>query len=412
VVTTPQDFENWDDYVDECDSIDLTDAQMLEAKNSFRFLRVLLGEGYLRHAVSTGNPLFSAYFVNDAPLARLGLIEFVAGIRMLESAPNFPVILKKIKKRIRVAQDNEDLAEAISVILVARRFAQAGFQIEFEPKVYVPNRVGEVRPKKPDIKIINPTNAEEIIVEVSRMHASDRQQQIGKAYHLIWHELVTKGIHFDPATTDIMNPRHVLPFARIHRKLSESELMEAVTRIRSLMEQVRATGEFDEFEIPGVIEVGISSYDDHDRAREWAKARGILESAFVEGPHVLADEIVRAKLKMRDKVNQLPTDRPGIIAILANDNLLLFAYDVGHIAAEIAHESAKYPKLLQTIIFHTFRDGRTNSSSIEIGPHTFSSKVKEDLSVEQSLIVRNNNCKHQIKLDTALMIERAFAIVS
>jgi hypothetical protein len=263
----------------------------------------------------------------------------------------------------------------------------------------------------PDLKITNKKTGEEIIVEVSRMRAGDHQSLTSRTYEVIWNVLVHEGMHSDPeALKDILHPRYILPYALVHRGIEDSKLKDIVDKIRALINQVRASGKFSQMNIPGTIEVGIASYDDHHLAREWAAARGIRETSFVEGPDILSDELARAKSKLRVKVKQLPEDRPGIVVLLASENLIFFVYDVRAIAAALAEEAEKYPKLFRAVMFHTFDDGRDDFTSLDIGPHTFTRLVRSDGSVEQCLMIRNTSCSQTVSSETVEMTERPFTL--
>jgi hypothetical protein len=407
---TPEDYVDWDKYVEQCDRIELRDRDRQRCKDSIRYLRTVLGEGYLRRAQAQRNPTILRLLLNSAPAARLTLIRFAEALTALEDAPNFKAVLRRIKRRVSRPEHLDEAAEGMSVVGVAHNFSRAGFAIEFEPDVSVPNRFGVHGPKKPDMKITNPVTGEEIIVEVSRMRASDHQNRAERTFEVIWGVLVGEGMHSDPeALKDVLRPRHILPYALIHRGMEVDELKSVVGDIRRLVSRVRAGGAFGEMIIPGVIEVGIASYDDHERALEWAAARGIKRTTFVEGPGILADEIARAKVKLSTKVKQLPEDRPGIVVMPAGENLILFAFDAKGIAEALAEEVGKYPKLLRAILFHTFDDGRDDSASVSIGPHTLARRIRSDGAVEQSLIVRNARCAHAVGVETLEMMDQAFA---
>jgi hypothetical protein len=151
----------------------LSDYDRLRCKDAIRYLRAVLGEGYLRRAHAQQNPLLFWFFLNFAPRARLSLIRFADALKALETAPNFRAVLKRIKRRISRPEHLDEVAEGMSVVGVAHKFLRAGFAVEFEPGMRVPNRMGVPGPKKPDMKITNCKTGEEIIVEVSRMRAGD-----------------------------------------------------------------------------------------------------------------------------------------------------------------------------------------------------------------------------------------------
>lgn len=135
------------------------------------------------------------------------------------------------------------------------------------------------------------------------------------------------------------------------------------------------------------------------------------EHDMVEGPNILTDEISRAKVKLREKLKQLPEDKPGIIVLIpANENLILFVYDIRGLAAALAEEVERHPKLLCAFMFQTFDDGGGESFSVDLGPHTFSKLVRSDNAAEQSLIIRNPACEHPLAAETLGKVDAAFAM--
>lgn len=407
VFVVPEDRWSWDKYIQQCDLIDLSDTDRQRAKDSLRYLRGVLGEGYLKRAALRGNPMFFWLFTNAASRARLSMIRFADALKNLEGAPGYQTILRRVRK----PKSLDDLAEGCSVIEVANNFSNAGFAVEFEPGVSVADRRGASVLKKPDMRIVNGKTGEEVIIEVSRMKASDHQNRAQRTYDIIWKVLIHEGMWTNPLPLkDVTGPTHILPYALIHRGIEDDELRVIVDRVRQLIAEVRTGGEFKELIIPGVIEVGIASYGDHERAHGWAAARGIKETSFVDGPDILADEIMRAKRKLHDKLKQLPEDRPGIVVMPAGENFIFLAYDVRGLAALLAEEVEKYPKLLCAILFHTFDDGRDESWSVDLGAHTFTRRVRSDKAVEQSLLIRNGKCTLAVSRDTLEMINHAFSV--
>jgi hypothetical protein len=297
----------------------------------------------------------------------------------------------------------------MAIIEVAHRFSQAGFDVELEPSIQVRTTAGDGRVKKPDFKIIDRESGTSIVVEVSRMMASDNQRLTSTTYETIFNLLVFGGMHSDPESyKDILNPRHILPFAIIHRGIEKEELDDIVKRLETLIEHVRFTGEFAELIIPNTIEVGIASYDNHDVAKKWARDKGMREGDLVQGASISSDEVARTKIKIREKLKQLPANMPGMIVIEAKENLLLFVYDIRSLAATFGEEVAKYPNLLRTVIFHSFVDGSTESASANVGPHTFSHLIRSDRSTEQSLTIRNSECSFTVPRETIRKLEAIF----
>src|SRR5438105_4234471 len=111
IFTSEEDYWNWDKYIQQCDLIELSKANSGQAKDSFRYLRELFGNGFLKRAVRERHPIFTWYFANTAPRARLSLIRLVDALKALENAPNFITVLRRIKKRIKRVEDLSDIGE-------------------------------------------------------------------------------------------------------------------------------------------------------------------------------------------------------------------------------------------------------------------------------------------------------------
>jgi hypothetical protein len=133
----------------------LSDVDRQKAKDSFTYLRGILGEGFLRRADQEPNPIFLWYFRNAAPPSRLALIRLVGALKALEGTKNFRSALRDIKRRLRSQEDFERLGEKLSMVRIAHKFLIGGFDIEFDPIVNVVDVAGRSAPKKPDLKIVD-----------------------------------------------------------------------------------------------------------------------------------------------------------------------------------------------------------------------------------------------------------------
>src|SRR5712664_2038826 len=237
IFITHEDRWSWHKYIQQCDLIELSDVDKQRAKDSFAYLRSILGEGFLRRAENERNPIFLWYFANAAPPKRLSLIRFVEALRNLERSKNFRSALKDVKRRIRTGGDYEKVTEKLSTIAIANQFFEAGFDVEFDPQISVSNSRGQIQPKKPDLRITDRENGEEIFVEISRMKASDHQELVSRTFRVIWTVLIEGGMHADPeALKNILQPRYILPYAVIHRGIEDDELKDITNRISRLIE--------------------------------------------------------------------------------------------------------------------------------------------------------------------------------
>lgn len=407
---TMEDRWSWDKYIQQVDLIQLSDLDRQKVKDALSYLRSILGEGFLRRAEEERNPIYLWFFVNVAPPARLALIRFVDALTALEGTRNFQSAVRDIKRRLKTQEDLERLTEKLSMVHVAHKFLLGGFTVEFDPVISVVGGSGRASLKKPDLRIVDPENGQEIIVEVSRMKASDSQQLISRTFNIIWWVLIDEGMHGDPESfKDITNSRHILPYAVIHRGIEDDELKGIVEQIRKLIADARAGVEFGELIMPGTIEVGIASYDNHPLAKEWAAGRGLKENDLVVGASIQSDEIARAKRKLRTELAQIPSEHPGIVMLESKENLLFFVYDLAALAIYLGEELKRHPKILWAVFFHSFDIGGNESYSRQIGPHTFVNQVSSDGSTEQMLIIRNIEYPEPVPAPTLQKLESAFA---
>jgi len=409
IFTTHSDRWDWEKYLEQVDLLDFDDSEKQRLRESYRYLRELLGDGFLRRAEHERNPIFFWYFTDASIAAKRSLMKFVAALQSLEQCANFRVIRKDIRRRLKTDDDRERLMEKMSTVRVAHRFLTAGFTVEFETKVKVADHRGRLADKVPDLQLIDSDNGQEIIVEVSHMESSDQQRLIERTFHRVWGLLIDQEMHGDPeAFKDILNPRYILPRAWIHRGIDNVELDDILRRTKALIEHVRASGEFGELIIPDTIEICIAPYDRHELAHEWASNRGLNQADMVTGADIDSDEITRARAKLKDKLKQLPDNKPSVVVIEASKNLLFFVYDLRWVALCLAEELTKYPKLLWAIFYHTFGTGRDDSHSVEIGPHTFINQSMTDHATQQSLIVRNTACNNPVPVSTIQKLNMAF----
>lgn len=409
IFTTHSDRWNWDKYLEQVDLLDFEDAEKQRLRDAYLYLRQFLGDGFPRRAEHEGNPIFFSYFIDASPAAKRSLMKFTAALEALEHCANFRVIRKDIRRHLKTDDDRERLMEKMSTVRVAHKFLTAGFTIEFDPKVNVTDLRGRIARKVPDLQLIDNDNGQQVIVEVSHMEPSDQQRLVESTFATVWRVLIDREMHGDPeALKDILTPRFILPHAWIHRGIDDVELEDIMRRTKELARHVRTSGEFGELIIPQTIEICIAPYDRHELAREWARKRGLNEADMVTGAYIESDEIGRARAKLKQKLKQLPDEKPSVIVIEAGKNLLFFVYDLSEVALSLAEELTKHPKLLSAIFYHTFGAGPDESYSVEIGPYTFVNQSINDLATQQSLIVRNTACTNTVPLATMRKLNMAF----
>jgi hypothetical protein len=397
---TDEDYTKWDNFLKQIDSIELTKRDQTRARRMIEYLRKLLGEDFLSAAQQSGHPILYQYLKNSAPPGRLLLIHLTELLETFESSPNFHALVERIK-------DASEFSEGQTVLETAAKFHRVEFSVDFDITVEVVNYNGEKRTKKPDLLLTNIETGEKIYVEVTRSRTSQMQLANSRTYDIIWH-VIHNAVRFDPQTIDITKPEHILPYAQIHRNLTEDELINAVEQIERLIKKVRESGEFQELNIEDMIDIAISPYQDHSCAKQWAKQRGLTD--FVEGPLIETDEISRAINKIFRKLEQLPRDKLGIIEIWNNENLMFFTCDIPAIIAQVAAKISKYQHLFGVALNLNYGSGKENDYVIELNQHSLVSNIREDSITELSLFVRNASFNLPLTHSTKTKLEQAYKL--
>jgi hypothetical protein len=193
----------------------------------------------------------------------------------------------------------------------------------------------------------------------------------------------------DPEMTDFANPKHILPYVQIHRAFTEQELVDVISQIENIIEKVRKTGEFQELIVENMIEIGISPFHDHSRAEEWALKRNITD--FVESPIISPNELGRVINSIRRELDQLPTDKPGIVILWNNHNLLFFLNYISTIISKVVDKIATYPNLLCVALNYDYGITNPETKVVEIDEHLFVSNTGRDLITKVSLVIQNKS---------------------
>ena len=391
IFETREDYVSWDKYDQQNELIEeLTDSERERAKNGMRYLRVLLGEDFLRQAAAEGNPIFTWFFRNSAQHTRRSLIRLAEELKSFENSDGVKSLIARLKNCQRAA-------EALTVLGVASSFSQIGFGISFDPDI-------EGNRKVPDLLIVDPDNREQIYVEVSRLRTGGQHEVSRRSYNAIWFA-VHDAIWQCPGAFEINAPK-VRPYVQILKPLSENDLPDAVNAIRTRIFDSANTGEYFEFKFKDSIEMAVSPPSDHSKAKAWAANRQMRD--FVEAPPInLERELKKAIDKIHDEIRQIPPDKPGIIAIPTSENLLFLFFHPQQIILEIAEEVRRYPNLLCVLLFHGVIEGPQESTIATLGEHSFVTTMN-DLSTERTAFVMNDSFALLLSKSTIERVRSAF----
>lgn len=388
---------SWDKYIEHVDVIDqLTDEQKERAKEAFRYLRQpgVLGEMFLAHARDTGHPLFS-YFTNTVPWTRKWLTRFAEGLKSLRDAEGFSACMKEEIK------DADKFKERESVLEVAYKFFNAGFDVSFDPSVTVSKPrgfTGRLVPTQatPDLKIINKETGEELLVEVSALGESDLSKQAGHTYHTVFGVLVDYALHRE----------YLFPRARIHRILDAEELGKLVEQFRDLINEVKSSGKVC-YLINDEIEACLAPAHEMDIPDKWGAERGIT-AIPIEGPSIPLRDPLRTKRIIRKEQKQLPNNKPGIVVITTDWTLLFHAHGLKTIMSEVEDAVRDFPKIWCAIVTCTYQSGDEEGYAFYDEQHTVIKRITGEELIEETIISLNPPCTFQLPDATFNKVRHAF----
>jgi hypothetical protein len=301
-----EEFGDWDELTRSCDAVSgMTDEEKEKTRKAFRYLRGVLGEKFLRSAFIKGHPIVGSV-LNATRRDRLWFVELAEALEGLREEEGFPEVFRRFKKP-------EDSVEAESVLSTALRFKKVGFTVTFDPRVTVTRQDGLRRQKRPDLRLVNGETGEEVIVEVSILKRSDAHRE---AFDLSG---------FAITVLNMLEPAKLTICMKMKEGFDDTyAAAEAVRLLTEAADEVARTGEFRAV-VNERMAVGIAPEDNDEQLRQWAEGQGV--SSGFTGPPIYSDEISRARMKIRDKLAQLPEDRPGLIVIPATGSMLFNFYD-------------------------------------------------------------------------------------
>jgi len=386
VFKSVEDYGRWGPYISQCDLIEgLASDQRERAKRALEYLRVVLGEGFLKRAIARWHPLIGL-FRNCAPWTRLKLIGLAEALEAMRGAENFKVVLKRIKE-IPPAGAEWKFTDGYSVLQAAHQFFKAGLQVCFVSE--------KGSDKKPDIKLSDGETGEEVYVEVSALHISAEVKRIEDLNRRVF-----------VLTSEALSEAQLTMCGEMPKSFDESHVPNLMKRVREVIAEVKACGELREL-IDEYIVAGIAPREKVEQLNQWAFEKG-LSQGFA-GPPMFFSEISRVQRKIREKLEQLPNGKPGIIVIPDLGGFLFHFYDLGQIIGELEKQISDYPNLLAIVLSQGYADEPLSDITLEkSGPHIIVNRMIAGGIKEPIVIVRNQ--AFALSLSTAMLakIERAF----
>jgi hypothetical protein len=381
-------FGDWDKLILSCDDVrGMTDEEKERARQAIGYLRQILREGFLRRAIAKGHPI-RGLVLNTTRSTRLWFIYMAEALKELSEADGFRRVFKKFK-------EPDESVEAESVLNVAFRLKRAGFNITFEPQVTVTQQSGQRKQKHPDLRIVDNETGEEVIVEVSILERSATHREAFDISHF-----------FIPLFNEV-EPAKFTVDVELKEGFDDDHVGEAVRLLREVADEVERTGEFKTL-VNERMTAGIAPTGNEEQLRQWGKEHGISQG--VAGPSIWSDEISRARMKIRDKLAQLPEDRPGVIVIPTTGSMMFNFYDPLLIVGVLQEEVSRYPRLWGVVLLHDYVGGAQAGPVVtKLGASTLIDKARTDVFREQTAILLNEACSLPVSHVTGERLLGAFA---
>jgi hypothetical protein len=350
----------------------ITDEQRRAVADALRSVAELLGESVLRDALTWKHPRLGMLIGNKAPWTRPAIVEFARELRAVQHAANLRSLLDRLRD-----PTPSSFYEARSVLHVASEMASAGSSLVIEPEVLVVRK--KAKPKKPDFSLRHPSMAAEGYVEVSQILDS----------------LVTRrGLEsMDKLTIEFMRraPQEVVDAGVVHRVLSAATTESILAKMIDAARRAVASGELVVLEIPGTIEFGVAPKSKEEALNQWGKERGVGANSWLCPPNDM-DDPDRVCGKIREKIQQLPTDRPGMIAISGMSCSWLRRDAAEELLVMVAEETYHWPNLAAVVVgFGAWaRHGATGEA---VGDSFLLGRQDGDGSTTRSIVTLNPYCK-------------------
>lgn len=383
-----EEFGDWDKLILSCDDAGgMTDEERGRAKQEIGYLRQVLGEGFLRRAVAKGHPIYWPV-INTTRSTRLWFISVAEALKELSGAGGFRGVFRRFK-------EPDTSVEAESVLNVALRLKRAGFDITFDPQVTVTQQSGRRKQKHPDLRIVDGETGEEVIVEVSMLGRSAAHRGAFDIAHF-----------FIPLFNEL-EPSKFTVYVELKEGFDDAHVGEAVRLLREAADEVERTGEFKAL-INERMSAGVALAGYEEQLKQWGEGHGI--SPGVTGPSIWSDEISRARMKIRDKLAQLPDDRPGVIVIPATGSMMFHFYDPLLIVGVLQEEVSRYPRLWGVVLLHDYVGAAQAGPVItKLGAGTLIDKARTDVFREQTAVLLNEACAVPISRPCGERLLAAFA---
>jgi len=301
----------WDDLRDRArNEKGLSAEQQQDAVAAFYALERIFGNALL----DKDHSQFFFFFDRSAWRSEWA-IWFAKFISSLEQHPDYPRLIHELK-------NPWFYGERMTILRIVERLRAVGFLFRLDSPISINNKL-----RKPDIRVQQDPFDPGFYIEVTRLSPSEKQREADLAFHELW------GIG------SMMFPLEHCS-GLLERTPTSIELKEIKQQVHATMSKAENETGFETLEVPGLIKFAYAKDSNDQRLEQWATTRGMKVSQLgMAGPNV--DEFIRIARKLREKMEQVPTDRANVIVLYSH----MFAMPPRDSAA-----FAVYVKALENIV--------------------------------------------------------------
>lgn len=357
------DYRKFDYYVQLVkEDKELTTDQKETIIVGFGKLREVFGDAWLDEAINTGHPL-SAYIYNTALWSRLWLTNVGLILDITKDLPGQIGIVSRLKNA-------NQFEGAYFELQVTSRLKTNGFYIEINPEV--DGKHADILARKGD---------ETLYVEVTGLKESKEERKAS------W--------TFQNLTVPFFS-ENILISCKIHRILSNEEILEYQKRIKDMIRKANLENRWSDIQDDS-MDYFVGPQRSLDELRKWQQK---TEVRGIEGLSIIPEGLERVVQRVRYKSKQLPHNYPGILWIYCD------AWEIGwfelrdylRIANRLQETIRGYPQLAYVVL----QTGGLNREELVANEanciiiHRRNSEVIPDT----FLILKNQKTDFQIKENT------------
>lgn len=325
----------------------LSDAEKHNCKEGWDRLAKLLGDQWLS-SIKADHPLRS-WTPISLPWAIKWLSDLGNKLIELQTLERFKTLLNNLK--------GSQWRETLSELEICSRLKRSGFDIELYPKLDSGGKT-DVKARK---------NGEDSWWEVTTTMESGYEKNAKST----WSALALNGL--PQSITTNVNIRF-----KIHRSLRSDEINGFIEiRNQKITEAITSDG-YREIHNPGIVDYYIATDDQFQRIPEDMQGSLSIPLTVDQGNRIIN--------KVIDELKQLPTDKPGVIAIFNN---FLWEQDLDSELIGRIRETVDLYKNVYCVFITIASLGRGEECEMKFEDHKLIQRIKYNAIVERTFVVSN-----------------------